>query len=710
MACLLPGTRLVPSRLAGFRARRVASSTWFASTGESVSFRWGLDDAILSMTDDTGTTQYGRDDEGNLTLIRYPSGAWVEFQRDVTGLLGAVAVMAPVGATPYITNYRHDEAGNLTRIEDPMGGTTTMTYDAVNRVTSRTLPNGVTTEYGYDLRDRLTSIVHRRPNQTVLASETYDLNPNGEPWRITREDGRRVEYQYDDALRLVSEVHYDAEDTVTDSITYTWDDANNRLSRTVNGLVEVYTYDPGHQLVSVTSTQASEGFVFDVDGRVGGIARDGTTWSLEYDFADGLTHIEDLGTSAVASYVYDGAGRRVQAIDPGGAERNFLVAPFLGDGLESIQAVFDDQGELVSGYVYAGEHPVMRYDPSGVVYYLEDRMGSVRWLADETGAEVARLDYDAFGNVLAGAGAAVDAPSGVGGDFRYHGAWLEEATGLYYMRARHYDPRTGRFLSRDAAEPNDMVPETYHPYGFVNGNPVLYRDPTGMFTLMGLNMSVSIQDGLRATQQAATQYVRQHVINEAKGVAADFLTHAIEGVFTAYSGGGFAAVSSLVGADSDDLFGRTIIQSVCRALPLPKVRQGMYVNTQLDRSSGKPSEAHFSLGDDCDFPPKLRGKRQEPGPDLLISPDHPPDQLDRSSRKSWLQLEVKRSLRTMERKWRKGGPQEGQIRAIAAHARNYQYGPVVMVVAWEQGNVHDHRILKVFADHGVVPLILRISD
>ncbi len=37
----------------------------------------------------------------------------------------------------------------------------------------------------------------------------------------------------------------------------------------------------------------------------------------------------------------------------------------------------------------------------------------------------------------------------LGRDFRFHGAWLDAGTEFYYLRARYYDPRLGRFLSRD---------------------------------------------------------------------------------------------------------------------------------------------------------------------------------------------------------------------------------------------------------------------
>jgi YD repeat-containing protein len=83
-----------------------------------------------------------------------------------------------------------------------------MTYDWVNRLKTKTLPNGVKTTYTYDDLDRIIGLVFTKADGTVIASQTYTRNPSGEPSKIGREDGSYTLYEYDAANRLSKEVSY----------------------------------------------------------------------------------------------------------------------------------------------------------------------------------------------------------------------------------------------------------------------------------------------------------------------------------------------------------------------------------------------------------------------------------------------------------------------------------------------------------------------
>ncbi|KAA8756746.1 RHS repeat-associated core domain-containing protein [Paenibacillus sp. UASWS1643] len=57
---------------------------------------------------------------------------------------------------------------------------------------------------------------------------------------------------------------------------------------------------------------------------------------------------------------------------------------------------------------------------------------------------------------------------------------MTDANGLYYMRARYYDPKLKRFLNRDVIRGEIQDGQTFNRYAYVNGNPVSYIDPLGL--------------------------------------------------------------------------------------------------------------------------------------------------------------------------------------------------------------------------------------
>ena len=81
----------------------------------------------------------------------------------------------------------------------------------------------------------------------------------------------------------------------------------------------------------------------------------------------------------------------------------------------------------------------------GLFWVLTDHLDSVRRLVDQGGVEVARFEYDAFGNPLIATGSRPE----LAGRFGYGGREWDAETGLLYLRARYYDPELGRFLSED---------------------------------------------------------------------------------------------------------------------------------------------------------------------------------------------------------------------------------------------------------------------
>jgi RHS repeat-associated protein len=96
-----------------------------------------------------------------------------------------------------------------------------------------------------------------------------------------------------------------------------------------------------------------------------------------------------------------------------------------------------------------------------------------QWSATVPGATVT-YDYDAFGNEFT-----VSGGSSTPNEMYYRGEQWDSDLGLYYLRARYYNPITGRFMSRDPEDGIPSDPSTLHKYNYAGGDPVDWADPTG---------------------------------------------------------------------------------------------------------------------------------------------------------------------------------------------------------------------------------------
>ena len=181
-----------------------------------------------------------------------------------------------------------------------------------------------------------------------------------------------------------------------------------------------------------------------------------------------VTGLAGIAPGTLASYSYDGDGIR--------SSKSVLetTTAFTWDSTSGLPEMVVEND---TAYIYGpGGMPVEQVTGSGDVTYLHhDHLGSTRLLTNATGANVASLNYDAYGAVDAATGTATT-------PFGFAGEYTDAETGFQYLRARYYDPSTGRFLNRDPLEAL-----TRSPYAYADNNPINNTDPTGLFCIAGKN-------------------------------------------------------------------------------------------------------------------------------------------------------------------------------------------------------------------------------
>jgi RHS repeat-associated protein len=106
-------------------------------------------------------------------------------------------------------------------------------------------------------------------------------------------------------------------------------------------------------------------------------------------------------------------------------------------------------------------------------FYGYDGSDSVRALTDASSTVTDTYDYDAWGNVVNMTGTTPNV-------YLYRGEQYDGDLSLYYLRARYYNPLTGRFLSRDPYSGGVLNPITLHKYLYAGSDPVDLSDPSGM--------------------------------------------------------------------------------------------------------------------------------------------------------------------------------------------------------------------------------------
>ena len=238
-----------------------------------------------------------------------------------------------------------------------------------------------------------------------------------------------------------------------------------------------YSYDDNDRLL----TENDLSYTYDNNGNLLSKTGNGEQWQLAYNALNQLTRANISGPqgSSVIDYAYDHDGIRIGKTVNGTDITNYVVdknRPYaqvleeahLSGGLSAVTSYVYGDG-LISGTIDGANRDVTRF-------YQMDGMGSIRGLSDSSGVMTDRYSYDAYGMLLDSNGASAN-------PYRYRGEQYDSDLEAYYLRARYYQPGTGRFLTTDPVEGFPIEPLSQHRYIYGNGNPVNMVDPSGEMSM-----------------------------------------------------------------------------------------------------------------------------------------------------------------------------------------------------------------------------------
>jgi RHS repeat-associated protein len=395
---------------------------------------------------------------------------------------------------PHTTlSYQYDNVGNRTRTQDNTGVTINDTFDVKNRLTKRAWTGGgvapVHVDVAYQQRDGITSINRYRDDtgtpQLVIAA-TMDYKPTHE---------------------LTSLNYSNATGASLASYAYTFDAAGQLTREVDHGNTSNFSYDPRGQLTQVTrSHRATEVYAWDANGNPNGTgavtaadnrATEDATYRYEYDAEGNRTKRTNKATNESCEYTYDYRNRLTNVVQKSASGSVLHSATYTYDVFDrlivrtidgvanstvydgdSVWADYNSRGQATARYLSGLRIDELwaRWTPgNGTAWYLQDRMFSVRDIANSSGQIIDNLDYTAFGAIVS------ESNPSVGDRFKYTGREYDALTQLYWYRARWYDPATGKFTSQDSWGMAAGDTNLYR-YGF--NSPALFRDPSGHLSII----------------------------------------------------------------------------------------------------------------------------------------------------------------------------------------------------------------------------------
>ncbi|MGL4419249.1 MAG: HNH/ENDO VII family nuclease, partial [Gemmataceae bacterium] len=451
--------------------------------------------------------------------------------------------------------YDHDNLGRLVNVAEwKRGGVvlntpveTKYAYNDIGNVTSVMVTDGANTPrlttHSYDPQRHWLTGVENKSAGVVVSSFVYTRRADGQMSKVVEsvmQPGGGLEnstavFTYDASNRLTKETVTTGTGVGNYTKEYILDLVGNRVE-----LVEtkgwqdpvstLSTYNARDQLLTETTGSTTITHGYNANGslttkHVNGVLQSEQAW----DVRGRMEGLKDASGNWTAQYRYTPEGIRSAVTE--GTTTTLYVIDILGpSGYAQVIEERTAAGLVVGSYVYGPSLDPLsqwRSGGQGANLYLADGHSGVRQAVNLTGGVLLAQRFDAYGSTMATAGTL----SNVIG---YRGERFDNTLGQYHLRARYYNPTSGRFTGMDPFHGNYGDPAQIMRYGYAGMNPVWSVDPSGLSSwspgsiLGAISIGLGyIARGARFVQPILTRGAllsfRMSVAHAATGVASHIL-------------------------------------------------------------------------------------------------------------------------------------------------------------------------------------------
>ncbi|GGG17660.1 RHS repeat domain-containing protein [Paenibacillus aceti] len=374
-------------------------------------------------------------------------------------------------------DYHYDQWNRIDQ-QTVAGRNYQLGYDNWDRLINLSFPDAKTQQISYDNLSRIESVEY---GNSGIMRYNYSIGLNNNFYTISYPNRTSQRIQQNEFGEIIGLTHQ-TNGVATFEELNKYDGLGNivEINRTRGNQSsnERFSYDSLNRLVQEEIEPGQIKYVYDEQGNR---QQRSTTFDEEqpstkqthysYNAANMLNGFSDKEEGTEYSYTYYADGLRATKM---GTNERVRYVYLNGNVIEELNLDSDGNVTGVKARNIWGNELLYREDNNSnkAGYYLYNGHGDVIQINDSAGTMLNSYEYDTWGKITS----MVESMSN---PYRYTGQYYDDESGLYYLRARYYDPVDGRFVSEDTYKGTLTNPLTLNLYTYVQNNPLRYIDPSG---------------------------------------------------------------------------------------------------------------------------------------------------------------------------------------------------------------------------------------